>query len=68
MAGRPRLQVARRAPERLLSVREVADRLRVSRATVYGLCDRGELPHLRVSNAIRLRQEDVEGFVRGAVR
>jgi excisionase family DNA binding protein len=48
----------------LLTVRQVADRLGVSAATVYGLCDRGELPHLRVSNAIRVRREDLEAFIR----
>ena len=48
---------------RLLSVRQVADRLGVSAATVYGLCDRRELVHLRVSNAIRIRQEDLEVFI-----
>jgi excisionase family DNA binding protein len=51
-------------PESLLSVREVAERLRVSTATVYALCDRGELLYLRVSNAIRLRVEDLEAFTR----
>jgi excisionase family DNA binding protein len=56
--------VAHPPPESLLSVRDVADRLRVSRATVYALCDRGALPHLRVSNAIRLRGEDLEAFIR----
>lgn len=38
----------------LLTVQEVADRLRVSTATVYRMCDRGELPQVRVSNAIRI--------------
>ena len=49
--------------ERMLSVREVAKRLSVSTATVYKLCDDGKLPHTRVSNAIRLRPEDVAAFV-----
>ena len=48
----------------LLSVRETAERLRVSTATVYALCGRGELRHVRVSNAIRLRVEDLEDFIR----
>jgi excisionase family DNA binding protein len=39
---------------RLLTVREVAARLRVSRATVYRLVRAGALPVLRVSNAIRI--------------
>ncbi len=38
----------------MLSVREVARVLRVSTATVYKLCARGELAHLRVLNVIRI--------------
>ncbi|MBM4363181.1 MAG: helix-turn-helix domain-containing protein, partial [Deltaproteobacteria bacterium] len=37
-----------------LTVREVAERLRVSAATVYALVGRGELAHVRVSNSIRI--------------
>ena len=48
---------------RLLTVREVAQRLRVRPVTVYRLCERGELVHFRVSNAIRLRVEDLEAFI-----
>ena len=47
-----------------LSVREVADRLRVHRSTVYALCDRGELVHFRVSNAIRISAEALDAFLR----
>jgi excisionase family DNA binding protein len=57
----PRLTLEQ-AP-RMLTVREVAERLRVSSSTVYGLCERGELPHLRVSNAIRIRPEDLDEFL-----
>jgi excisionase family DNA binding protein len=39
---------------RLLSVREAAQALSVSTATIYALCRRGEMPHLRISNAIRI--------------
>jgi excisionase family DNA binding protein len=38
----------------LLTVREVAGVLRVSTATVYKLCARGELAHVRVLNLIRI--------------
>jgi excisionase family DNA binding protein len=38
----------------LLSVRQVAKLLGVCSATVYRLCGRGELPHFRVLNAIRV--------------
>jgi excisionase family DNA binding protein len=49
---------------KLLSVREVADSLRVHRYTVYALCDRGKLAHLRVSNAIRIPVEALEAFLK----
>ena len=38
--------------------------LRVHPSTVYGLCERGELAHARVSNAFRIAVEDVRAFVR----
>jgi excisionase family DNA binding protein len=40
----------------------VAGLLRVSTATIYALAARHELPHVRVSNALRFRPEDVKGF------
>jgi excisionase family DNA binding protein len=46
--------VVRGVPGALLTVREVAARLRVSRATVYRLVQAGALPALRVSNSIRI--------------
>jgi len=36
------------------TVREVAAILRVCPATVYAMVERGELPHIRVANAIRV--------------
>jgi excisionase family DNA binding protein len=38
--------------ERLLTVREAAARLGVSTSTVYDLCARGKLVHIRAGNAI----------------
>jgi len=49
--------------EQLLTVREVAARLAVSTATVYALCERGQLRHVRVSNAIRIKPAEVEAFI-----
>jgi hypothetical protein len=43
----------------------VAGRLEVCTATVYALCARGALPHIRVLNAIRVGQGDLEKFVEG---
>jgi excisionase family DNA binding protein len=48
---------------RLLSVREVAERLAVSTATVYALCKRGQLRHVRVSGALRIEPASVEAFI-----
>ncbi len=46
-----------------MSVRQVAVELAMSSATVYALCARGELKHVRISNAIRVRREDLDAFV-----
>jgi excisionase family DNA binding protein len=48
----------------LLTVKQVAARLGVSAATVYGLCERRELHHVRVANAIRVSPDAVEAFLR----
>ena len=52
----------------LLTVREVAEALRVRPVTVYRLVARGEMPAVRVSNAIRVRPEDLEAYIRGGRR
>jgi excisionase family DNA binding protein len=41
----------------LLSVADVARRLRVSRATVYKLVAEGKLAHVRIGNSIRFLPE-----------
>jgi excisionase family DNA binding protein len=48
---------------RLLTVREVAEQLGVCAATVYRLCERGELPHVRIVQSIRIRPGDLQGFL-----
>ncbi|WP_375772943.1 helix-turn-helix domain-containing protein [Archangium gephyra] len=52
------------AGARLLSVRDVAERLAVSTATVYALCKRGQLQHIPVSGALRIDPASVEAFIR----
>ena len=49
--------------DRLLTVREVAAFLNVCRDTVYQLCTRGDLPHVRVLNAIRVTPADLAQFM-----
>jgi excisionase family DNA binding protein len=51
--------------DRLLRVAEVAEHLGVCAATVYRLCERGELCHVRIVNSIRVRPRDLAVFVEG---
>jgi len=44
---------------RLLTVREAAAAMRVAPATVYQLCAEARLPHVRISNAIRIPCEAI---------
>ena len=46
----------------LLTVAEVAKRLGVAKSTVYVLCARGELGHVRVLNAIRVPESALARF------
>jgi excisionase family DNA binding protein len=62
-ASRPALRGLKPLPATLLNVAEVAVTLGVCRATVYALCDCGELAHVRVSNAIRFTRADLERFL-----
>lgn len=48
---------------RLLTVGDVAERLGVCRASVYTLCAKGRLPHVKVLNAIRFSVDDVEAMI-----
>jgi excisionase family DNA binding protein len=45
-----------------LSPKQAAERLGVHRETIYRLCARGELPHVRVGAAIRV---DLGGYIAG---
>jgi excisionase family DNA binding protein len=47
----------------LLTVSQVAARLRVKPVTVYRLCQRGELAHFGVSNAVRVEAAELERFL-----
>jgi excisionase family DNA binding protein len=47
----------------LLTAREVAQRLRVCTATVYRLCERGALGHVRIANAVRVPESALRDFL-----
>jgi excisionase family DNA binding protein len=49
----------------LLRIADVAERLGGCAATVYRLCERGELPHVRIVNSIRVRRADLDALVAG---
>jgi excisionase family DNA binding protein len=61
--GGPTLLTVDGGKAHLLSVQAVAARLGVSRATVYGLVARGDLPHFRISNAVRVAPADLDGYL-----
>jgi len=51
------------ASDRLLSVKQVAEHLGVTTATVYGLCAHGQLAHVRILNVIRIAPSDLSEFI-----
>jgi excisionase family DNA binding protein len=52
----------------VLTVRQAAERLQVAPATIYGLCGRQKLAHLRIGagrGTIRIPEESLDAFVSG---
>ncbi|MBE7483615.1 MAG: helix-turn-helix domain-containing protein [Polyangiaceae bacterium] len=47
----------------VFTVQEVAEYLRVTPKTVYGLVKDGSLPSFRVGRSVRCRRTDLEAFV-----
>lgn len=50
--------------ERLLKVAEVGERLSLSRSAVYELIAARQLPSVAVGRARRVREADLDGFIR----
>lgn len=48
----------------LLRTNEAADRLRISRATVYNLFQRNLLPHIKIENRTFVREQDIEELLK----
>ncbi len=61
--GRPAAQLAPMPVVELLSVEEVATRLKLSPARVWELVGAGEVPSVRVGRARRVRSADLAGYV-----
>jgi excisionase family DNA binding protein len=47
----------------LLTIREACDRLKLSRASLYRLIQRGELPTVRIGRSRRVVSEDLDRFI-----
>ena len=52
---------------RLLRVKEAAEQLAVPAWRIYQLCEDGELPHVRITNSIRIRPDDLQEFIASSV-
>ncbi len=50
--------------DELLNIHDVTGALRVSRATVYRLIERGQLKAVKVGKSLRFRKQDIEEFLR----
>jgi putative molybdopterin biosynthesis protein len=48
---------------KLLTVKEVADTLRISRFSVYNLVKRGDLPALKILNKLRFSHQNIEDYL-----
>ncbi len=57
------LRPAESLGDRLLMVRELAERMRVANRTVYRLIKAGDLPAIRVGKNFRIRRSDVESYL-----
>lgn len=44
----------------LLTIKRFCDEYCVSRSTCYRLRDRGDVPHIKIGRATRIRREDAE--------
>ncbi len=48
---------------RFLTASEAAERMRVSKMTVYRLIRAGKLPAVQIGKAYRVRESDLEGYL-----
>lgn len=48
-----------------LTVKEMMERLKISRTTAYGYLSSGRLKHFKVGRLVRIRPEDLTQFIEG---
>lgn len=46
-----------------MTVQEIAEYLKVHRDTIYAMCRRKEIPHVRVGQRILFRQSTIEAWM-----
>jgi excisionase family DNA binding protein len=51
------------APDTVMTVREVADYLRVNQRTVYRLAVEGKMPAFKVGATWRFKRNDIDGWI-----
>jgi excisionase family DNA binding protein len=51
--------------DEVYTVREVADKLKVSVSTIYRYVENGDFPHQRIGTNIRFSDRDIEAFLSG---
>ena len=56
------------AAVRLLRIEEIAQRLAISRSMAWKLIALGHLRSVRIGRAVRVRPQDLDEYVAGAVR
>lgn len=50
--------------DQILTIKEVAEYLKVNERTVYRLAGKGELPGFKVANTWRFKSEDIEKWIK----
>lgn len=49
--------------DRLLTVPEAAEYLRLARQTLYNMVNRGEIPYLKAGRSLRFRKSDLDRWL-----
>ena len=48
----------------IMTVTQVADYLKMSRASIYRLVQMGHIPHIRIGKSRRIRREQLEAWLK----
>ena len=56
-------QQSRDGDHRLLSVQEVSEQLGMGRSWVYNQIKSGELPSVQLGGTVKIKREDLEGYI-----